>query len=266
MRDLALEDFGGGTGDVDNTPALNGVGRVALAEGGAKVRLGVGVYRFASKPDDFTACVKIIGEDKFRSRLMRCYSAAAPREGFLTWREAEGAGMEPGDRTIRASELRDCQVTCSGDSHGGTLVLMMTDGPVTGWGRISRVKISHDRLGGSYARCLRIDGRANVKPGGQGFRDVFLEDLFLFVAPGATQSASFLNCTNLCGSLWASGDIAVTGNPGPYGSSTYGRLSVEILGSLIYDYASRITSVGNVGQLIRTANSSACRHYGVGAV
>jgi hypothetical protein len=264
IREATLEDFGGGPGDTDNTPALDAVGEQAREEGAIVLRLGVGVYRFASKPSDFTSCVKIVGVDKFRSRLMRCYSAASGREGFLTWREAADAVVDPTGQTIRASELRDCQVICDDGTESGTLVVMTTDGPVTGWLRIARVKISHNNLGGSYARCLLLDGRKNVKVGGQGLRDCFLEDVFLFAPRDSLLCASFLNCTNLVGSFWAGGDVVVSGAGPGVSASTYGRLFPEVLGTLTYDWAVRYSSFGNAGQVVKTENAIQCVHKGNG--
>jgi hypothetical protein len=226
IREATLEDFGGGPGDTDNTPALDAVGEQAREEGAIVLRLGVGVYRFASKPSDFTSCVKIVGVDKFRSRLMRCYSAASGREGFLTWREAADAVVDPTGQTIRASELRDCQVICDDGTESGTLVVMTTDGPVTGWLRIARVKLSHNNLGGTCA--------------------------------------SFLNCTNLVGSFWAGGDVVVSGAGPGVSASTYGRLFPEILGTLTYDWAVRYSSFGNAGQVVKTENAIQCVHKGNG--
>jgi hypothetical protein len=262
MREVRLEDFGGGPGDMDNTPAMNAVTAAAILERGIRLQLGAGSYRFASKPDDFTACVKIAGVDLFRSRLVRSYSEATG-DGFLTWRELASASDDPEvGNTIRASELLDCQVICAGDSVGGTMVQVVTDGPVTGWFRLVRVKISHNKLGGGYVRALRMDGRKNLKQGGQGLRDCSLESVFLFPAPGAVAPvAQFLNCTNLNASFWCGGDVLVSGSGDKYGSSTYGRLWVEIIGSLTYDYAARYTSYGNVGgAVVKTANAVSCTH------
>jgi hypothetical protein len=251
-----LEDYGGaGDGTTDNTAALN----AAVADLGAQntniIRLrGDGAtYRFASKPNDFTVPVTIVGESYSTTYLLRDYSASGTESGFLTW---SGAGSIGGS-------IERCQVRAGNGTSSGTMLKFVTGiNEIAGFNAAENVVVTFTGTG-TYERALLVDGVLNATSGGQGMRDFTSHGLYLFKGASNTESARFKNATNLAADIWANGDVVVTGGGSALTNTTDARLTVTCLGQLFVGNALRVAAQGIVGTLNLSTGSERCSFIGV---
>lgn len=203
-RFLRLEDYGGGVGVANNTPALNALAADAPAQGIYTLELDVGTYGFTSKPNDFTIGLQIIGAGISLSGLKRNYSAGSNDEGFLTWTHAANGGG-----------FSHVSIVAGNNSTGGTMVKFRA--PASGQGASYCVAddffLSYD-TGSSYHRALFVDGVGNNLVGGQGLRDLRLSRAFIFkpLSGSGTYLIEVRNAVNHQWSdLWTNGALLISG-------------------------------------------------------
>lgn len=251
---IRLEDFGGGTGSYANTAALNAAVEACRATGTRVIRLGAGIYRFYTKPADFTTGVVLLGESMSVTSLMRCYSASGPDEGFLTW---SGSGSNGGG-------VANALVQTDSGFTNGTMVKFTTPvDDIAGYHFMHGVVVTHVGTGW-YHRCLLVDGVLNDVSGSQGLRDFNGYRLFLFKPTSGTESARFINATNMIAlGVWANGNVVITGGGTALTNTNYARIDLHCLAQLFVSESTYVSAVGVVSTLNFSTNSNTCMFTGV---
>lgn len=263
--------FGGKANDCDfdNTPCLVEAYQHARWSGDLDLSFGPGVYSFNTQVPEFASTLRLQGISPYHTNLRREYVETDPKRGFITFREM-GTLDNRGDplKTIRASSISEMSISAGPTSTGGMLVVATTDKMTTGWFHMRHVKLTHDNLGGRYERALHIDGRRNIKPGGQGFRDSHIERVFAWAPPGfnpARGLIAFLNTTMLMAEVWSSGLVFISGDATTYGKTTSAIVTLQGCSALVMN-SDRLTTYGYANSLTHGPGCVNCRHYGgVGA-
>lgn len=175
--EMSIEWWGAVAGNpsIDTTPALNAVGQIAVANNRVGLRFSGrgGNYFFNTKPATMPRGIIISGEGISLSGLLRNYQPANNNEHFLHW---DGSNCN-------GAELRDISVVAYSGTGGNLVSLTSPLGSALSYFSIAHAYVSY--AGSGYAtRCVSIEGRANDgTSGGQGVRDVNINDSYLFCHP-----------------------------------------------------------------------------------
>jgi hypothetical protein len=248
----------------DNTPCLIDAYDNAREKGDFDLRFGQGIYSFNTPVPEFNSTLRLQGVSQNHTDLRREYVETDPQRGFITFRDVGQVGPWQAATTIRASAITDMSISAGPKSTGGMLVLATTDGVGTGWFHMRHVKLTHDNAGGSYARALQIDGRKNLKPGGQGFRDAHIERVFAWAPKDFDPNrplVAFLNCNSLKAEIWCSGLVLLGGLDVPFGKITNAIVTLQGCRTLVTN-AERLTTYGYLDTLTHGPGAHLCRHYG----
>jgi hypothetical protein len=251
--------------DFDNTPVFVRAMEVCHENQIFDLHFGVGTYSFHTPIPEINSAMRLHGVSQYHTRLQREYVEPDSSRGFLQFREiGDTDNRYDPTKTIRGSALKDLVISSGANSTGGTMIVLTTDKEVTGWFLIEGVRISHLNLGGSYRRALQVDGRKNVKPGGQGFRDLYARNLFIWAPPDFPPGraiAAFLNCNSLEAHMWTNSIVLVGGDSDPLTKTTNGLLYIHG-GDLLVQNSARLSSFGSLANLTHSIGAVRCRHYG----
>ena len=253
---VELEDYAGGSctasSGADCTAALNAAA-AAMSNTSTRViiKLRPGAYKFTSKPNNFTAGVIIWCAGMSQTTLDRFYSAGSADEGFLTW---SGAGSNGGG-------IVGCSVTADNHSTSGSMLKFTTGtNEVAGFHFVKDVFVSRADSDSDYTRALLVDGSANKVSGSQGLRDFYIERSFLFHGFAGTESARFINSTNLLGSSnWANGSVVITGDGTALGNTTNANWNATVIAQVFVSNSTLVSLSGEFDSLIfSTGTTNSC--------
>lgn len=247
-----IADFGGvADGVTDTTGALNAAIAASVASGTTTIRFSRGVYRFATKPNDITTPVNIVGEGKNTTYLVRDYSGTVASDGLFNFRA--GASTAP-----TASSISDCALISEVGRSGGCLISLVQ--PATGdgcdWSRFNNLRLTTNGTS-THDYGFYLDGSARTSP--LGLRSTWIEDCIVFGgALGAAYLKSVVNFnwnntpTYIAGGAF--GKIVLTGSASV--NSYNARFTAPAIYGMDLDYAQHvlIDSSEMNGAVTNTAN------------
>jgi len=254
-RHLRLEDYGGGVGVADNTPALNAAVADMTAQQIRVIKLDTGIYNFTTRPAAISKEAIIIGEGMSNTVLARSYSEGGGNDvGFLNW---DGSVSNGGG-------LRDLMVLARNGTTGGTLVKFSTGAAdPAGYHKLENVVMTYEGTG-AYHRCLLVDGSLNTTVGSQGLRDFHAVHVWMFARNLTDETARFLNAVAFSAlGVWTSGVVTVFGGGTATSNSTQGRIDIESLANVFVGNARLISVNGTVDTLIFSTGSDQCHFSGI---
>ena len=254
VKFLELEDYGGAAdGTTDNTTALNNAAAALAAAGTRTIRLRAGIYRFASKPSDFSTGVIIEGQGMSSTYVLRDFSGGSSEEGFLVWANSGSNG----------GGIQGCNIYAGNGTSSGVLVKFYTSGSVTGYQFISECALTYTGTG-TYTHCAFADGALNTTSGSQGIRDIRIRGSYLFKGASGSSSGRFVNATNLSVTgTWANGTLTVTGGGTALSNTNDAFLDVICLDQVFVSESSYVAVQGIVSTLNFSSNSTQCSFFGV---
>lgn len=251
---LEAAKYGADVDAVSNTAALNAAVAAAVADGYSIIKFGAGTYKFTTKPNVLPWNIRLVGVSQSATVLERDYNEATAPNAFLHWSEPLTTGLG-----ATGGGFENLSILSSAGKTGGIGVKGTTDGATCGYAVMKGV-ISY-RTGGSWVKCLEIDGTLNDQVGGQGIRDIDFE-LDCFNASGGSYSALLKNIVGAKGLIRGFGydncPITITGGSASNEEmSTTNVIRVESIGTLTIDYAYGNVITGVVNALTLTANADA---------
>lgn len=254
-RYLRLEDYGGGVGVANNTPALNAAVADMTAQQIRIIKLDTGIYNFTTRPAAIAREAILIGEGMSNTVLARNYSEGGGNDvGFLNWNGSVSNG----------GGLRDLMVLARNGTTGGTLVKFSTGAAdPAGYHKLENVVMTYEGTG-AYHRCLFVDGSLNTTLGSQGLRDFQASHVWMFARNLTDETARFLNAVAFSAlGVWTSGVVTVFGGGTATSNSTQGRLDIESLANVFVGNARLISVNGTVDTLIFSTGSDQCHFSGI---
>lgn len=244
-----IEDFGGGVGVADNTPAHN----LAYANGnGYKFRTG-GSYTFATAPGIMSKDFFILGAEAggVQTTVTRTYSEATPTRGLFSW-------------TAGQAYISNLKILSfgSGVTGGAAVSLIPSVAPAAAmFVSLSDVRITAAGSGVStWAYSIYADGSALTSP--LGLRSACFKNVTCF---GATTRAVFLKSVvhfdwfggSVDSAGGTDGSLEITGTVGVVSQDGIVQLDY-IDGNLVLDQCSTFAiDVGRIkGNVLNTVNTA----------
>lgn len=144
-----------------------------------KIVVPVGVWRFASKPDDINASIDIQGEQAEASILLADYNEGTTTRGFLQNVSGQG-GI--GIRKVRIHKG-------AAVAGGSAVTITSSAATASAWNYIEDVVIT--TVGGTWNFGMYIDGSAKTTGSAVGVRTMNLRKVSIFAA--TTECATFIS-------------------------------------------------------------------------
>lgn len=261
-----------GDGTTDNTAAFNALIAAACLNGYREIYFKPGQYLFASRPNPIGCGIWLRGAgngttSSFETSLLDAYSESTATNGFLTWDGSYSSFAGTGGGIQNVSIYKTT-------ANGGTAIKVTGSGDNNraGFFTIRDVVVSASG-GATWNKGLIIDGSCCTTSGGQGVRDIFIENFWPAIMSDGDTSILFNNAVQV---FWFGGEvfpasgggstgITITGaGSGTSASTNIFLTSVYIVGNLSIDYVSTFQAVNTFvgGNFTSTTNSQGCAYRG----